>query len=140
MEIALILSVVTVAGICLIFLLDNQSNPLRGAFWSQRHRHGRGQHKAPARSYQAVSVIPCENSCGSAKALGDTRFLADEAPGFPVPGCDRIECDCRYQHHEDRRSGQDRRHLGERRAGARIGSDRRQNRGRRRSDWHPLAA
>jgi hypothetical protein len=32
---------------------------------------------------------------------------------LPVPTCDRAKCRCRYIHHEDRRTGEDRRQRGD---------------------------
>lgn len=49
------------------------------------------------------------NACEAAKAIADHRFLADEAPHFPLPDCDRDECRCMLRPQDDRRAGYDRR-------------------------------
>ncbi len=55
--------------------------------------------------YHAVSIILPSNVCEAAKALIGKRFLAAEAPIFPVIGCDEKSCSCGYRHFGDRRDG-----------------------------------
>jgi hypothetical protein len=57
----------------------------------------------------AVSVETGLTPCAAAIALSDRRFLSNEAPPLPLPDCDSDSCGCRYAHHDDRRSGDDRR-------------------------------
>ena len=57
----------------------------------------------------AVSVETDLTPCAAALALSDRRFLSNEAPPLPLPDCDSDSCGCRYAHHGDRRSGDDRR-------------------------------
>lgn len=59
--------------------------------------------------YHAVSVRHGANACAAVNKIAGQRFLASEAPDLPLPGCDADECDCRFIHHDDRRSGKDRR-------------------------------
>ena len=59
--------------------------------------------------YHAVSIRFGANACAAAKAFAGTRFLASDAPGLPLPNCDVSSCQCRFVHHQDRRSGKDRR-------------------------------
>lgn len=59
--------------------------------------------------YHAVSVTAGHPSCEAAKQLGTLRFLAGQAPGIPLAGCDVRPCECRYSHYADRRTGLDRR-------------------------------
>lgn len=59
--------------------------------------------------YHAVSIRFPANACAAAKALAGERFLAAEAPPLPLPACDSSSCECRFVHHQDRRSGKDRR-------------------------------
>ena len=54
--------------------------------------------------WYAVSIVPGKVSCEAVRRLGPVRWLAAEAPRFPVAGCDLGCCDCRYAHHTDRRS------------------------------------
>ncbi|MDO8862739.1 hypothetical protein Q6D67_13595 [Haliea sp. E1-2-M8] len=45
--------------------------------------------------------------------LQDKRILQADAPMLPLPECGRLQCDCRYRRHQDRRHlDQDRRLLG----------------------------
>ena len=60
-------------------------------------------------AYHAVSLQYSETACDAAKAMTGRRFLATAAPRLPLPECDSLECRCRFIHHEDRRSGKDRR-------------------------------
>ena len=59
--------------------------------------------------YHAVSIKFDSKACEAAKALSGRRFLSDAAPRLPLAGCDAPECNCRFAHHKDRRSGSDRR-------------------------------
>jgi hypothetical protein len=55
--------------------------------------------------YNGVEIVPQKGDCCAAvRALAGQRFLAAEAPLFPLPGCDRPNCGCRYRHYEDRRT------------------------------------
>jgi hypothetical protein len=65
----------------------------------------------PGRSakFHAVSIKPGTYACRAATEIVGRRFLASEAPSIPLPACDATECDCHFVHHEDRRSGKDRR-------------------------------
>jgi hypothetical protein len=57
----------------------------------------------PAHPYHAVSIRHGKNPCAAAKALGEQRFLAKDAPRLPLPECDAERCGCAFAHHEDRR-------------------------------------
>lgn len=59
--------------------------------------------------FHAVSIETDAVPCTAVRQLGDQRFLSSEAPPLPLPGCDRGRCECRYRHHEDRRSHEERR-------------------------------
>ena len=59
--------------------------------------------------YHAVSIKPGAYACSAANEIAGQRFLATEAPNLPLPGCDAAECDCHFAHHNDRRTGKDRR-------------------------------
>ena len=58
-----------------------------------------------ARTYHAVSIVPCPRACAAARALEERRFLSREAPVLPLRKCDRAKCECRYEHYDDRRKG-----------------------------------
>ena len=86
--------------------------------------------------YHAVS-IQAGPSCAETKMRYDgVRFLSKDAPPIPLPSCDRWSCSCRYVHHEDRRSGVDRRHRDVWEPASRLarGGDRRRSSGRRVTD------
>lgn len=55
--------------------------------------------------YHAVTLLLPANACDAAKALNGERFLAADAPIFPVERCDVRSCNCGYEHHDDRRGG-----------------------------------
>lgn len=58
------------------------------------------------RLFHGVSIEPTGTDiCPAGAALAGVRFLAHEAPLFPLEGCDRPRsCRCRYLHFEDRRN------------------------------------
>lgn len=60
-------------------------------------------------AYHAVSIKFDANACDAAKAMAGRRFLSSAAPRLPLAECKALECRCRFAHHEDRRSGKDRR-------------------------------
>jgi hypothetical protein len=88
-----------------------------------------------AEPFRAVSIKPGHQCCEGAKQFAGIRFLGAKAPKLPLPDCQAPVCNCRYVHHADRRSGEDRRGLRgwQQRQGA--GIERRQRtRGRRATD------
>jgi len=59
--------------------------------------------RKPVNPYHSVTLAPGLRSCAAVAALRKRRFLSREAPVLPLKGCDRNDCECRYQHHDDRR-------------------------------------
>ena len=59
--------------------------------------------------YHAVSIKFSGQACESAKELDGRRFLSSAAPKLPLPKCDVLECNCKFVHYKDRRTGNDRR-------------------------------
>ena len=59
--------------------------------------------------WHAVSIAYSHSACNAAKAMTGRRFLSSAAPQLPLPDCDAVECRCKFKHHDDRRSGRDRR-------------------------------
>ena len=59
--------------------------------------------------FHAVSVKPGAYACSAVNKIAGQRFLATQAPDLPLPDCDAAECDCHFVHHNDRRTGKDRR-------------------------------
>jgi hypothetical protein len=63
--------------------------------------------------FHAVSILAGPACRRTADEYAGKRFLSREAPQLPLETCDRAKCRCRYAHHEDRRSGEDRRQRGD---------------------------
>ena len=88
--------------------------------------------------YHAVSIKYDSNACEAARAMDGRRFLSNAAPRLPLPECDALECNCRFSHHKDRRTGKDRRSpFGAAGFGGGTGSfekERREKAGRRQED------
>ena len=59
--------------------------------------------KKKAATHHAVSIATGPRCCAPARELRGQRFLSREAPQLPLKGCDRSDCTCRYEHHQDRR-------------------------------------
>jgi hypothetical protein len=60
----------------------------------------------PKEPWHAVSVVPGQLACPSARSAKGRRFLAAEAPQIPLPDCESTwRCKCTYRHHPDRRAG-----------------------------------
>ena len=86
-------------------------------------------------SWYAVSVVTDSEACDAVRALGKTRWLAVDAPRFPIPGCKVPYCGCRYKHYTDRRTKAQRFSDREGSTGPYAGAERRgPNRGRRSTD------
>lgn len=63
----------------------------------------------PSASFHAVSLKIASDACEAAKRMQGRRFLSSAAPRIPLRDCDVLECKCKFVHHKDRRSGDDRR-------------------------------
>lgn len=70
---------------------------------SRNQPHSRVAH------YYGVSVRPGGKRCDAIMEIIDNRYLSQEAPHLPLPGCDQDECDCVMMPEGDRRVGYDRR-------------------------------
>lgn len=84
--------------------------------------------------YHAVSVRPGRYACGAVLQLQGVRFLSSDAPRLPLTGCNAKSCNCRYQHHEDRRETDRRQNDVWGSGPAWMGPERRRARGRRSTD------
>jgi hypothetical protein len=86
--------------------------------------------------FHAVSIVPGVRACSQAQALQGQRFLSSEAPPLPLKKCDYPRCQCRYEHHEDRRKGNRRAHDLSVSIDGYAGTERRETakRGRRKTD------
>ena len=79
---------------------------LTGAFFWLRIRRRQSVPKSNLGKrvkYHCIEVRSDDGACEAVKRLAIFRFLPDEAPRLPVPGCDAKECACRYRHYDDRR-------------------------------------
>ena len=89
-------------------------------------------------AYHAVSIKFDAHACEAARAMSGRRFLSSAAPRLPLPECNVLDCRCRFAHHEDRRSGKDRRSpfaaAGFRGGSGSFERERRRSAGRRRDD------
>lgn len=65
--------------------------------------------RARKTAFHAVSIKFPQDACNAAKAMAGRRFLATAPPKLPLPDCDAAACQCQFVHHDDRRSGKDRR-------------------------------
>ena len=59
--------------------------------------------KKAVQHFHAVSIVPGPRACAAARALGDQRFLSRDAPPLPLKDCSCPNCQCRYEHYDDRR-------------------------------------
>ena len=67
------------------------------------------EHSRIANPYHAVSIETGTKACAASRKLEGRRYLSASAPMLPVKGCTQATCQCRYVHHNDRRSARDRR-------------------------------
>jgi hypothetical protein len=64
------------------------------------------------KTYHAVSILAAARCCEAAEAVRSRKFLSKEAPALPLAECTKpAECKCRFQKHDDRRTGDDDRRL-----------------------------
>jgi hypothetical protein len=59
--------------------------------------------------FRGISIQICPQACAAAKELRDKRVLTSQAPMLPLADCNVSDCTCKYVHHNDRRSQEDRR-------------------------------
>ena len=97
--------IVIVALLVAVFVLLRMRSRLAETAAEQPTRTSRRKNT----TYHAVSITFEENACMAAREMAGRRFLATAAPRLPLPDCDVLECRCRFAHHDDRRSGKDRR-------------------------------
>ena len=113
------------------------------SWWHRRRVQAEVQHSGRpvqvhrvTNPFHAVSIQAGPACRRTADEYTDRRFLSGEAPQLPLPTCDSVKCRCRYIHHEDRRSGDDRRQRGDvwNPHVSTLANDRRAMRGRRVTD------
>ena len=59
--------------------------------------------------FAAVSIEASGSPCPAVCEVEGLKFLKMEAPLTPLPECSNPKCKCKYVHHDDRRSMEDRR-------------------------------
>ena len=141
-----IILAVAIAAAGTAYWWSQQEKPERPA--ASRPRPAQAAAKKPAtttgaaeadKPFRAVSIkFPRENCCQAARALEGKRFLRNEAPLLPLSECDVAKCQCAYVHHNDRRKGERERRdnfgLQTQLFQETTGQERRQRRGRRKTD------
>lgn len=60
-------------------------------------------------AYHAVSIKFASDACNAAKVMAGRRFLSTAPPTLPLAECDVAQCNCHFAHHDDRRTGSERR-------------------------------
>lgn len=91
--------------------------------------------------FHAVSIKPGLLCCQRASKLRGIRFLSRAAPSIPLPQCEMgKECTCRFEKHNDRRRGGDRRLFGSEPDGRYYSGNERRHTGRRSSDSQQRAS
>jgi len=94
MNLTLVFGAVTVGLVLLGWRLSLRSaardQPMVGA-GPQRH------------PFHCVVVETKGGGCAASRRLAGQRFLASQAPQLPLSGCSQANCNCVYQHFEDRR-------------------------------------
>lgn len=90
------------------------------SWWHRRRVQAEVQHSGRVvqvhrvtNPFHAVSIQAGPACSRTADQYTGRRFLSREAPQLPLETCDVTKCRCRYVHHEDRRSGEDRRLRGD---------------------------
>lgn len=98
--------------------------------FTARMRTHKTERKPRREPFHAVVVRPGAKSCAAVSRLVGQRFLSDDAPQLPLPGCDQASCGCAYKHFVDRRQGP-RRGEDDERSERGSSTDNRRNPGRR---------
>ena len=59
--------------------------------------------KKAVQHFHAVTIAAGPRACEAARRLRNQRFLSRDAPPLPLKDCSCSNCECRYEHHDDRR-------------------------------------
>lgn len=91
-----------VAGVYLFFRLRSSgtsgNQPGKQALQAAKETKEKNKFHGVSISYDWETV------CDAAKELDGKRYLSNEVPQLPLPGCTAETCKCTYFHHDDRRS------------------------------------
>lgn len=107
---------------------------LKNSIWFAKLFGAKHQTQPESNAYHAVSILPGCDACAGARRLCGPRFLSRNAPRLPLAGCDAKNCECRFKHHRDRRSGSRRSSDMGMMSAAYSNQERRSSRGRRCDD------
>ena len=77
----------------------------------KRAKGKRNQPQQKITKYRAVCLRCGDNPCAAAKKLEGKRALVGRFPKTPLTLCDVEVCNCTFEHHDDRRAGDDRREI-----------------------------
>jgi hypothetical protein len=103
MDLALCFLLALLAGVAWLVLRQ----PAGSSRDSSESSESKGSHE-----YHAVCISSDGVPCAAVQGIFGERYLANTAPRFPLENCERAsKCTCRYEHHDDRRAGRDRRDL-----------------------------
>jgi len=106
----LLLGVVAVALFGLFKLNTGHKRHRHYAKAVNQHADGTKPHASQAHHFHSVSIVNDGSCCKQVETFSGKRFLSKDAPEIPMEECTMTHCQCRYQHHEDRRQiGNDRR-------------------------------
>lgn len=104
------LAILSIALVLLLAILFRYRQA-RAASQHDRSKDGRATLTAN-HPFHAVSIDPAMGSCAAAQSVRSQRFLSEDAPSLPLLDCSAAQCQCRYMHFPDRRSGSRDRRLG----------------------------
>jgi len=100
---------VSIVAIVILILLTVLFRRTQANTRKRPPRPARPVQAKPDSQYHAVSIKFAANACEAAMAMAGKRYLSIAAPRIPLPGCDVLECKCRFVHHKDRRGEDERR-------------------------------
>ncbi|GLR33141.1 hypothetical protein [Shewanella decolorationis] len=105
----LVLAIVVLGLVSLMTFKNSHSKHkslVKATGTSKRERHATNT----THPFHCVSIENAGNCCEQADAIKGKRFLSKEAPELPMKACSQSNCQCHYQHYDDRRqAGSDRR-------------------------------
>lgn len=105
-----VVSIAIIGSMWMFRNLQAQGDSAESSLFPSRDGKAAGGSDSRESDFHAVSIRPCRDACSAVKALKGQRFLSHNPPFLPLADCDQSMCNCRYQHHADRRSEEDRRH------------------------------
>ena len=98
-------SIIAIVALIILFVFIRR----RSGKENVRPDERRKRQASESTKFHAVSIKFSGDACQAAKDMYGRRFLSGAAPRIPLPECDVLECNCRFVHHDDRRTGKDRR-------------------------------